>query len=155
MKTQPELKFFETFGHSPKYLFSAPGRTELSGNHTDHQHGRVLAAAVNLETLAWVAENDSNTVRVLSEGYSLCEINLCELSVCPEEAGTTAALIRGIAARFRELGADVRGFDAYVTSTVLPGSGLSSSAAFEVLIGSICNHLFFGCKCSLPEQLPL
>ncbi len=151
MVTHPEQQFIAHFGHQPQYLFSAPGRTELSGNHTDHQHGRVLAAAVNLETLAWVAENGSRTIRVQSEGYPLCQIDLNQLSVDPGRYNTTAALIAGVAARFQELGATVGGFDAYVTSTVLPGSGLSSSAAFEVLMGTICNHLFFDGKCTPVE----
>lgn len=136
---------------SAQYCFSAPGRTELSGNHTDHQHGCVLAAAVNLETLACVGKNDLGVIRVKSEGYPLCEISLQELQKKPEEENTTAALIRGVAAKFAELGAELSGFDAYCISTVLPGSGLSSSAAFEVLIGTIINHLFFDSKCTPVE----
>lgn len=146
-----KTKFIEIFDHAPTHLFSAPGRTELSGNHTDHQRGCVLAAAVNLETLAWVAETGTNVIRVQSEGYPMCQIDLSDLTVKPEEVNTTASLIRGIAARFTQLGCAVRGFDAYVTSTVLPGSGLSSSAAFEVLIGTICNRLFFQNKCTAVE----
>lgn len=148
MNTQ---KFCEIFGHTPTHLFSAPGRTELSGNHTDHQRGCVLAAAINLETLAWVAENGTRVIRIQSEGYPMCEISLDQLSVDPQERNTTASLIRGIAARFTELGCVMSGFDAYITSTVLPGSGLSSSAAFEVLIGTICNHLFHHCKATAVE----
>ena len=143
--------FESCFGRKPQYLFSAPGRTELSGNHTDHQHGCVLAAAVDLETLAWVAENDLGVIRVCSQGYPPCEICLRELEKKPEEENTTAALIRGVAAKFASLGAKLSGFDAYCTSTVLPGSGLSSSAAFEVLIGTILNHLFFEAKCTPVE----
>lgn len=146
-----EVMFETVFGHAPTHLFSAPGRSELSGNHTDHQRGCVLAAAVNLETLAWVAENGTRMIRVQSEGYPLCQIDLDQLEIRPEEYNTTMALIRGIVARFVQLGCPVRGFDAYVTSTVLPGSGLSSSAAFEVLIGTVCNHLFFGEKCTPVE----
>ena len=132
-----KTSFFDTFGRKPQYLFSAPGRTEIGGNHTDHQLGRVLAGAVNLETVAAVAENGENVIRVLSEGYPLCEIDLDDLAIRPEEFGTTKALIRGVAA-----GTGLKkGFDAYVTSTVLPGSGLSSSAAFEVLLGTIASRL--------------
>ena len=134
-----------------KYYFSAPGRTEISGNHTDHQHGCVMAGAVNLETVAEVILNDENRIRVQSEGYPLVEIDLANLSVCPEEQNTTAALIRGVAAAFAQRGAKLSGFDARVRSSVLPGSGLSSSAAFEVLIGTICNELFFEGKCSAIE----
>ena len=126
------------------YRFSAPGRTEISGNHTDHQHGCVLAAAVNLETVAQVEMNGADLIRVQSEGYPPVEVDLNDLTVHEEEKNTTAALIRGVAAAFSRRGAELRGFDAKVHSTVLPGSGLSSSAAFEVLIGTICNELFFG-----------
>ena len=129
---------------STSYYFSAPGRTEISGNHTDHQHGCVLAAAVNLVTVAEVTLNHYGLIRVQSEGYPVVEVNLNDLSVHEEEKNTTAALIRGVAAAFYQRGAELRGFDAKVHSTVLPGSGLSSSAAFEVLIGTICNELFFG-----------
>lgn len=134
-------EFSKVFGREPEVLFSAPGRTELSGNHTDHQHGRVLAAAVNLDTRAYVALNGENIIRVQSEGYPLCTVSLDELAVIPEEKNTTAALIRGVAAKIISLGHNIKGFDAYVTSTVLPGSGLSSSAAFEVLIGTVINGL--------------
>ena len=133
------------------YRFSAPGRTEISGNHTDHQHGCVLAAAVNLETVAEVRLNDSEVIRIQSEGYPVVEVNLNDLSVHEEEKNTTAALIRGVAAAFSQRGAKLLGFDAWVRSSVLPGSGLSSSAAFEVLIGTICNELFFNEKLSAVE----
>ncbi|MBO5130293.1 MAG: hypothetical protein J6B95_08125 [Oscillospiraceae bacterium] len=123
------------------YFFSAPGRTEISGNHTDHQHGCVLAAAVNLVTVAEVTLNHSGLIRVQSEGYPALEVELKDLSVHEEEKNTTAALIRGVAAAFAQRGAQLEGFDARVRSSVLPGSGLSSSAAFEVLIGTICNEL--------------
>ena len=135
--------FQALFGHAPTHLFSAPGRTEIAGNHTDHQHGRVLAAAVSLETQGWCAENGSDVIRVCSEGYAPCEVKLDELQMKPEERNTTTSLIRGIAARMAEQGCPLRGLDVYVTSTVLPGSGLSSSAAFEVLIGTMLNALFF------------
>lgn len=136
---------------STSYYFSAPGRTEISGNHTDHQHGCVLAAAVNLETVAEVTLNHSGLIRVQSEGYPVVAVNLNDLSVHEEEKNTTAALIRGVAAAFSQRGAQLEGFDAHVRSSVLPGSGLSSSAAFEVLIGTICNELFFGRKLSPVE----
>ncbi|MGN0979153.1 MAG: galactokinase [Candidatus Avoscillospira sp.] len=133
------------------FQFSAPGRTEISGNHTDHQHGCVLAAAVNLETVADVKLNGTNVIRVCSQGYAPVEIDLGDLSIREEEKNSTAALIRGVAAVFVQRGAELRGFDADVRSTVLPGSGLSSSAAFEVLIGTILNDLFFDKKLSAVE----
>ena len=133
------------------YLFSAPGRTEISGNHTDHQHGCVLAAAVNLETVADVTLNGADVIRVCSEGYAPVEIDIRDLSIREAEKNTTAALIRGVAAAFAARGAVLHGFDAAVRSTVLPGSGLSSSAAFEVLIGTILNELFFEKKLSAVE----
>ncbi len=123
-------------------LFSAPGRTEVGGNHTDHQNGRVLAGAVSLDIIACVSKNDNNTIRVLSEGYDVCEVCLDNLSVIENEKNTASALIRGIASRIMDLGYNVSGFDAYTTSNVLCGSGLSSSAAFEVLVASIVNEHF-------------
>ena len=125
------------------YLFSAPGRTELGGNHTDHQRGCVLAAAVELETTAEVTLNGTDSIRVFSEGYAPVEVRLDDLRVHSGEENTTAALVRGVAAAFAERGAALQGFDAHVHSNVLPGSGLSSSAAFEVLMGTILNELFF------------
>ena len=143
--------FREAFGGEPERYFSAPGRTEIGGNHTDHQRGRVLAAAVNLDTLAAVRVNGTGTIRILSQGYPMSVVELNQLESQAEEVNTTPALIRGVAARFVQLGCRVEGFDAYCTSTVLPGSGLSSSAAYEVLIGTIINHLFFDGRVSKPE----
>ena len=142
-KKELDAGFAAAFGGAPERYFSAPGRTEIGGNHTDHQRGRVLAAAVNLDTVAAVRVNGTDTIRILSQGYPLCQVDVKELTPRQEEINTTPALIRGVAARFAQLGCEVRGFDAYCESTVLPGSGLSSSAAYEVLIGTIVNHLFF------------
>ena len=139
------------FGALPQRYFSAPGRTEICGNHTDHQRGRVLAAAVDLDTIAAVGLNGLNEIRIQSQGYPLCRVSLEDLSPRASEYGTTLSLIRGVAARFRELGCDLSGFDAYVTSQVLPGSGLSSSAAFEVLVGTIMNGLFFDGQATAPQ----
>ena len=143
--------FAVAFGGKPDRYFSAPGRTEIGGNHTDHQRGRVLAAAVNLDTVAAVRENGTEIIRIQSAGYPRCEIHVKELTPKPEEINSTPALIRGVAASFAQLGCEVKGFDAYCESTVLPGSGLSSSAAYEVLIGTIINHLFFDAKVSQAE----
>lgn len=143
--------FAAAFGGIPERYFSAPGRTEIGGNHTDHQRGRVLAAAVNLDTVAAVRVNGTDTIRVLSEGYPMCQISVLERTPIASEVNSTPALIRGVAARFAELGCHVGGFDAYCMSTVLPGSGLSSSAAYEVLIGTIINGLFFDGKVSQTE----
>ena len=140
-----------TFGAAPSRFFSAPGRTEICGNHTDHQHGCVLAAAVNLESVAEVTLNDTGIIRILSEGYAPVEIAVNDLELRPEEKNTTASLVRGVAAAFVRRGAKLGGFEAKVTSTVLPGSGLSSSAAFEVLVGTILNELFFDRKLSAVE----
>ena len=143
--------FEAVFGTAPEAYFSAPGRTEISGNHTDHQRGRVLAAAVNLDTRAAVRLNGTNEIRIQSKGYPMCTVSLSELTPVESEINSTPALVRGVAARFAQLGCEVKGFDAYCESTVLPGSGLSSSAAYEVLVGTIINHLFFGCKATQPE----
>ena len=150
-KASLDAGFGAAFGGAPERYFSAPGRTELSGNHTDHQRGRVLAGAVNLDMQAAVRLNGTGTVRVLSKGYPLSVVDLAQLEPVASEINTTPALIRGVAARFTQLGCTVEGFDVYMESTVLPGSGLSSSAAFEVLIGTIINHLFFGRKATAPE----
>ena len=136
---------------SKHYVFSAPGRTEICGNHTDHQHGCVLAAAVNLETVAEVELNDKNIISIRSDGYPEFFIDLTNLNVQENEYNTTASLVRGVAAAFAKRGAQLQGFDAVIHSTVLPGSGLSSSAAFEVLIGTICNTLFYDDKLSSIE----
>ena len=139
-----KAKFERQYGRAAEYIFSAPGRTELGGNHTDHQHGLVLAAAVTLDTKAAAAENNDGCIRVISEGYAPVTVPIDELEKHPEERNTTAALVRGVAAGFLRRGYGVRGFDAYVVSDVLPGSGLSSSAAFEVLIGTVINALSGG-----------
>ena len=128
-------------------LFSAPGRTEIGGNHTDHQRGRVLAGSVNLDVIAAVAPSGDRTIRVQSEGFPMDEVNLDDLSIREEERNTSAAIVRGIAAWFAQHGCELQGFNAYTTSNVLKGSGLSSSAAFEVLVGNIINSLFNGDKC--------
>lgn len=123
-------------------LISAPGRTEIGGNHTDHNHGRVLAAAVNLDALCAVSRRDDLKIRFFSEGYDPVEIDLSDLSVRPEEAGTTAALIRGTAAGMQQAGYRIGGFEAAVTSTVAGGSGLSSSAALEVMLTGVLDSLY-------------
>ena len=150
-KTALDAGFAAVFGGAPERYFSAPGRTEIGGNHTDYQRGRVLAGAVNLDTLAAVRINGTDTIRIQSKGYPMSIVNVTELQPVESECNSTPALIRGVAARFAQLGCKVEGFDAYCESTVLPGSGLSSSAAYEVLIGTIINHLFFDGKVSQPE----
>ncbi len=125
-------------------LFSGPGRTEIGGNHTDHQHGRVLCGSVDLDMLACAAPNGLDVVRIQSEGYPALEISLSDLAPKQEEKNTSAALVRGVAAKIREMGYPLSGFDACATSTVLSGSGLSSSAAYETLVGNIFNHFCCG-----------
>ena len=133
-------------------LFSTPGRTELGGNHTDHQRGHALAASVNLDTIACVSPNGSRTIRIKSRSHRMAEVDLDDLSVHPEETGSSPSLVRGVVARLTELGFPIGGFDAYTTTRVLRGSGLSSSAAFEVLVCTIMNSLFCGGALS-PIQL--
>ena len=151
LKHTLDAGFDAAFGGAPERYFSAPGRTEIGGNHTDHQRGRVLAGAVNLDTVAAVRLNGTNTIRIQSKGYPLSIVVLDQLEPVEAERNSSPALIRGVAARFAQLGCKVEGFDAYCESSVLPGSGLSSSAAYEVLIGTIINHLFYEGKASQPE----
>ncbi len=143
----------KAFAAEPEGLFSAPGRTELGGNHTDHQHGHVLAGAVDLDVLCAASPNQSGLVRVQSEGYALIEVNMDDLSPKPEEENTSAALIRGVAARMKSLGCPLLGvgLDAYMVSNVPGGSGLSSSAAFEILLGVLFNELFWEGKATAVE----
>ena len=139
----------ETFGPCAQAaVFSAPGRTEICGNHTDHQHGLVLAGSIDLDVIAAVAPNGENVIRIQSEGFPMDTVELDSLEPREGERNTSAAIIRGVAAWFKSQGCRLEGFDAYTTSTVFKGSGLSSSAAFEVLLGNIFNELFFDGQCS-------
>ena len=146
-------EFYKTFDRPAEALFSAPGRTEIGGNHTDHQKGCVLAASVDLDILAAVAPTQSGIIRVLSQGYPMIEVDLRELDPKEEEINTSAALIRGVASRMSAMGCDLRerGLDVYMTSTVPKGSGLSSSAAYEVLMGTMLNELFWEGRCTAVE----
>jgi len=135
--------FTELFGGNRDLrMFTAPGRTEVGGNHTDHNHGKVLAAGINLDAIAIASKNDDNTVRIKSKGYKMDVVDLNELVVKPEEFGKSQALVRGVCDGFRQNGYEVGGFDACTMSSVLSGSGLSSSAAFEVLVGTMLNYLY-------------
>lgn len=124
-------------------VFSGPGRTEIGGNHTDHQHGCVLCGSVNMDILACVVPTEDSVVKVVSEGYPALTIDLNDLSIHSEEVNTSAALIRGVAAGVAKEGFALKGFCAYVSSTVPGGSGLSSSAAYEILVGNVFNR--FSC----------
>ena len=125
-------------------FFSAPGRTEIGGNHTDHNHGRVLAGAVDLDIVGLAQKTGNDTIRLKSAEYDKIDVvDLTDLSLHPEDTGSQS-LIRGICAKCRELGYQVGGFDCYTITQVLKGSGLSSSAAFEVLVVTVISHLFNG-----------
>lgn len=140
------LKAIDTFeklyGEKKIEIYSAPGRTEIGGNHTDHQNGKVLAGAINLDAVAVVSKREDNIVRIKSEGYGELSIDLNYLEPDRKEIGKTPALIRGVACGMKKRGFRTGGFDAYVISSVLSGSGLSSSAAYEVLIGNILSGLY-------------
>lgn len=174
MNTFPLAYEFERiFNEKPTRQFAAPGRTEIGGNHTDHQHGCVLAGAVDLLTRAAVLEKEGTVVRLQSEGFGMTTVDIADLTPKKEEEGTTAALIRGVAAGLQAKGIRLVAFDAFVTSQVLSGSGLSSSAAFEVLVGNIfaglagaeidaveiakigqyAENVFFGKPCGLMDQM--
>ncbi len=135
-------------------LYSTPGRTELGGNHTDHNHGHVLAASINLDTIAAVTPSDDQMVVIDSLGFSPVTVDISDLSCREHEKGTTEALVRGIASRFADLGCPIRGFRANTSTRVLKGSGLSSSAAIEIMIGTIFNDLYHENRCT-PVDLAL
>ena len=133
----------KAFGaHEQVTLFSAPGRTEIGGNHTDHNRGRVLAASVNLDTLSAASPREDGIVHFESEGYPPITVDLNDTAPHPEEEGTTASLIRGVADGMKRAGRRIGGFDAKVTSTVASGSGLSSSAALEVMLTAVFDGLY-------------
>lgn len=135
--------FEEHFGNADDLrLFSAPGRTEIGGNHTDHQHGAVLAGSLNLDVIGAAKLNGTNKIRIRSKGFNVGDVSLDDLSVNEAEFGTTEALIKGVAAKLTEKGYEVKGFDAYSMSSVLKGSGMSSSAAFEILVGTMMSEMF-------------
>ena len=137
------IELFETYyGAGEAELFSAPGRSEVGGNHTDHQHGEVLAASINLDTIGIVRQTDDNQIRIISDDYDEVVVSLDDIGCKDEEKETTTALIKGVVAGFMERGYNVGGFRAYATSDVLIGAGLSSSAAFETLIGTILSGLY-------------
>lgn len=141
--------FGELFGYDRDVeIMSAPGRTEVCGNHTDHNNGKVLAASINLDAIAVVSKNDDNIIRVKSAGHRMNVVDLNDLEPNEEKYGDSTALVQGVAARIKDLGYNVSGFDACTTSDVMGGSGLSSSAAFEVLLGTILSYEFNGGKIS-------
>ena len=135
-------EFEKTYGSDDVDLFSSPGRTEIGGNHTDHNYGRVLAGAVNLDMAAVAAKNGSNTIRIKSVGYPEFQVDLSDLSIDESQFYTSSSLVKGICARMKEVGYEIGGFDACIDGRVPKGSGLSSSASFEVLVGAIVNNLF-------------
>lgn len=137
------IELFEAhYGAGEASVFSAPGRSEVGGNHTDHQHGEVLAASINLDTIGIVRQTEDNQIRIISDDYDEVVVSLDDIGCKDEEKETTTALIKGVVAGFMERGYNVGGFRAYATSDVLIGAGLSSSAAFETLIGTILSGLY-------------
>ena len=134
-------RFIELYGDQEVSIYSTPGRSEVCGNHTDHQHGEVLAAAINLDMIAVVAKKEGH-IKIMSDDYDIQAIDVCDLKSREEEKGTSEGLIRGILSRFDQLHFQYGGFVGYMTSDVLQGSGLSSSAAFEVMIGTILSGLY-------------
>ncbi len=135
-------KFQELFGDKPVEIYSAPGRSEVGGNHTDHQRGCVLACSLNLDFIAVVHKTEEKTVAFQSEGFELIRMDLSDTEIHEDETGTTKALIRGVAGGLAKEGFETGGFEAYVTSEVLSGSGMSSSAGLEILIGTILSGLY-------------
>ena len=141
--------FGELFGYEREVcIMSAPGRTEVCGNHTDHNNGKVLAASINLDAIAVVSKNDDMTIRVKSKGHKMNVVDLYDLEPDEKRFGDSTTLVQGVAAGIKNLGFEVKGFDACTTSDVMGGSGLSSSAAFEVLLGTVLSYLYNGGKIS-------
>ena len=136
------ISFEKEFGDKDISIFSAPGRSEISGNHTDHQKGQVLVAAVNLDAIAVVHKSEQKVVEIISDGYDKIVISLDNLKPKKEEEGTTISLVKGVLGELSQRGYTVGGFKAYITSDVLIGAGISSSAAFETLIGTIVSGLY-------------
>lgn len=134
-------KYITLYDNTDIEIYSAPGRSEVGGNHTDHQHGEVLAAAINLDIIAIVAPTDKE-IKILSDDYDIQAVSIDDLEKKDNEVETSEGLIRGVCARYKELGYKIGGFYAYMTSDVLQGSGLSSSAAFEVMIGTVLSGLY-------------
>lgn len=135
-------KYEELYGEQDVEIYSAPGRSEVGGNHTDHQHGEVLAASINLDAIAVVNKTGENVIKLLSDGYPMITVDLSDLEMRKGEEGTSAGLIRGMAYGLSKNGHKIGGFQAFVTSDVLNGAGMSSSAAFEVLVGTILSGLY-------------
>lgn len=143
--------YIEEFGEDDVEIYSAPGRSEVGGNHTDHQHGEILAASINLDAIGIVKKTDDMKVSILSKGYTLTTISLENLDMQEEEKETTIALIKGVVAGLANRGYEIGGFKAYITSDVLIGAGLSSSAAYETLIGNIVSGLYNNMSVSAEE----
>jgi len=135
-------EFRKSYGSDDVSLFSSPGRTEIGGNHTDHNYGRVLAGAVNLDMIAVAAINGTNVIRIKSAGYPEFQVDLSTLEIDKSQFYTSSSIVKGICARMKEVGYEIGGFDACIDGRVPKGSGLSSSASFEVLIGAVLNNLF-------------
>ena len=144
-------RHLEIFGEKPEALFSTSGRTELGGNHTDHNLGKVIAGSINLDTIAAVRKVPGNAVTIASEGYPVIEVDISELRIDPSLYGTTEALVKGVAASIIRRGGSIGGFKANMSSRVFKGSGLSSSAAVEVLVGTIFNSLYNGDRFSTTD----
>ena len=144
-------EYQKLYGDREVEVYSAPGRSEVGGNHTDHQHGMVLATSINLDAIAIVNKNEDMTVRVVSEGYDMIVIDANDVAKIEKEEGTSIGLIRGVLAGLKERGHKIGGFNAYVTSDVLIGAGLSSSAAFETIIGTIVSGLYNDMQISMVE----
>lgn len=135
-------KFEELYGAANVEIYSAPGRSEVGGNHTDHQRGQVLAASVNLDVIAIVEKTDNGLVKIVSDSFDLAVIDTNDLNKRPKEEGTSESLVRGVLFKLKEAGYNLGGFNAYMTSDVLVGAGLSSSAAFEVAVGTVISGLY-------------
>lgn len=143
-----KAEFLKEENHSPERVYSSSGRAEVLGNHTDHNHGKVMVAAISCDVLACVSKRTDGKIKVVSDGYAPITVSLEDLEKRDGEAGTSTALVRGVANAIKQKGLDFGGFTAHCTSNVFKGAGVSSSAAFEVLIAEIINDLYLGGKLS-------
>lgn len=142
--TQVMQQFISSFNTQPEFVYSAPGRSEICGNHTDHNLGKAVGASINLDIIAFVSKRDDDKIEIKANGFSDILVDLNNLDSVQSEQGDSVSLVKGICYKYKQMGFKIGGFNAYTANNVLKGSGLSSSAAFEILIAFILNDIYNG-----------